>query len=127
VHIGLPGGITTEDIALHRGAEFDMPMDELKWVDVTEHSAENGNLIREAEHLSEEDAMDEIAVHIIVNLALEGTVAVEQQPELGSADDEIVLETNFPRPQLDGTVKGPEDNGLVQQTLKHLQRLSPSI
>jgi hypothetical protein len=99
------------------GADLDMSMDELKRVDVTEHGAEYGKLIREAEHLSEEDAMDEIAVHSIVNLALEGAVAVDQQPELGSTDDEIVLETNFPRPQLDGTVEGPEDNGLAQQTL----------
>jgi hypothetical protein len=34
VYIGLPGGIAPEEIALHRSAELDMPMEELKRVDV---------------------------------------------------------------------------------------------
>lgn len=68
MHIGLPSGIAMEDIALHHGAELDMLMDELNRVDVTEHGARPGPLIREAEHLSEEEAIDEIAVHVIVNL-----------------------------------------------------------
>lgn len=40
VHIGLPGGIKPEDIPLHRGTELEMPMDEMKRVDVAEHRAE---------------------------------------------------------------------------------------
>jgi hypothetical protein len=68
MHIGLPSGIAVEDIALHHGAELDMLMDELNRVDVTEPGAEPGPLILEAEHFSEEDAIDEIAVHVIVNL-----------------------------------------------------------
>ena len=40
VHIGLPGGIEPEDIALHRGAELEMPMNEVKRVDVAQHRAE---------------------------------------------------------------------------------------
>jgi hypothetical protein len=63
---------------------------------VTEHGAEPRDLMREAEHLSKEEAMDEIAVHVIVNLTLEGAVSVDQHAELGSADDEILREMNFP-------------------------------
>jgi hypothetical protein len=76
MHIGLPGAIATKDIALYRGAELDMLMDELKRVEVTEYSAEPGNLLRQGEHLAKEEAMDEIAVHVIVYLTLEGAVAV---------------------------------------------------
>ena len=58
MHIGLPGAIATEDVTLYRGAELDMLMDELKRVEVTEHSAEHGNLMGKGEHLSKEEAMD---------------------------------------------------------------------
>src|SRR5215831_17784819 len=120
VHIGLPGGIVTEDIALHRGAKLEMLMDEPKRVEVTECRAEKRNLPREAEHLSEEGAMDEIAVHLIVHCALEGAVSSDQQTKLGRADGEMVGEMNVACAQFDGTVEGPEDIGASQQTLEHL-------
>src|SRR5215510_7978424 len=99
VHIGLPSGIEAEDVALHRGAELEMLMNELKRVDVASHRAEQRNLIREAEHLSEEGAMDEIAVHLIVHRALEGAISSDQQTKLGRADGEMVGEMNVARPQ----------------------------
>jgi hypothetical protein len=108
VHIGLPGGIAPEEVALHRGAELEMPMDELKRVDVAEDGAEQRNLICEVSRLSKEGAMDEIGVHVIVDRALESTVSIDYQTKLGRADGEIVGEIDFARPQFDGAVEVPK-------------------
>ena len=95
VHIGLPGGIEPEDIALHRGAELDMPMNEVKRVDVAQHRAKQRKLLREVDHFAEEGTMDQIAVHIVVHLAIEGAVAIDYQTELGRADGEVISEMEF--------------------------------
>src|SRR5215510_13553408 len=102
VHIGLPGGIEPEDIALYRGAELEMPMNEVKWVDVAQHRAEQRKLLREVDYFAEEGTMDQIAVHIVVHLAIEGAVPVDHHTELGRAEGEVIGEMDFARMQFNG-------------------------
>ena len=120
VHIGLPGGIEPEDIALHRGAELEMPMNEVKRVDVAQHRAKQRKLLREVDYFAEQGTMDQIAVHIVVHLAIEGAVAVDHHTELRRAEGEILGEMDFARTQFNGTGNGPKVTGASQQTRDQL-------
>src|SRR5262245_18972793 len=100
-----------------------MLIDEVKRIDVAEHRTEQWNLLRQVDCLTEEEAMDKIAVHHIVHRALESAGAIDHQRKLRCADGEVVGKMNFPRPQLDGTLEGPEDKRTSEQALDHLQRV----
>jgi hypothetical protein len=52
MHVGPFGGTAPEDSAPHRGAEINMPMDKLKWVDVPEYRAKQRNLFHKVDHFA---------------------------------------------------------------------------
>ena len=125
VYRRLPAGIAAEHIALHGGAQLSVTMHQMKGIEVAEHAAKHRNFIGKAGHFPEELAVEEVAVHVIVHLALKATMAIEHQAEFRRRNRQILFEVHLAVPHLDWTFDGPEDQRPPAQTLNHVEGFAP--